>query len=284
MKLVMHSYSFRNYPIEHVFAVARHFGFPAVELASCHFDAAEARRDLAAAVRLGRRFGVHIHCAGYYGDFIADGAVRTRSIELVRAVIDACADNGIDLVNGFGGWLVRDEPDWRRNGSAMAGEREYERAAAAYRMLCEYAAERGVRVSVEVHPNTVHDTIEAALRLRDLVGGDSLIITPDPANSYILSEPDRDPGILDRLGQVPYFHLKNCRPADPCPDFTVGTADGAIDNHRWLEKLSLLKVPAVCLEYCGSGDPHPPIAAAREYVHDCLRLGEALRDHGRGSS
>lgn len=281
MKLVLHSYSFRTYPLEHVFAVARHFGWGSIELASCHFDAADADREIAAAVALGRRYGVRIHCAGYYGDFLAGDAVRARSIDTVMAVVDACANNGVDLINGFGGWLVgRDEDDWPHNGSALAGEREYHRVAEAYRHLCEHAAARGVRVGVEVHPNTLHDTVAATMRLVDLVDSEILTVTPDPGNSFILSHEDRDPAILDRLkGGFSYFHLKNCRLLDGRADFNVETAGGVIDNYRWLEKLSLLEVPALCVEYCGSGDPHPPIATAQGYVRDCLRLAETLRPH-----
>jgi 3-dehydroshikimate dehydratase len=274
MKLVLHSYSFRHYPLEHVFVAAQRFGWSAIELSALHFDIARAPSDIAAAAHMAQRYGVQIYCAGYYADFLTeDESAQNQAICSVMRIIDACADNGIEFINGSGGLLGNVNSSWRQCGSRLAQGKHYVRAADVYRRLSDYADERGVRIAIEVHPGTIHDTVATAMRLLNLVGSSSVSITPDPGNSFLLSEEDKDPAILDSLkGRFSYFHLKNCIPRDGKVDFNVDTAHGVIDNYKWLVKLADLNIPAICVEYCGDGDPHPVIAAAPEYIRSSLEF------------
>jgi sugar phosphate isomerase/epimerase len=280
MQTVLHSYSFRKYSLDHVYAVARAGAWPAVELSGWHLTDENTHRGVTAAVETGRRHGVAVYCVGYYGDFITtDHAEWKRAIDKVCDVVDACADNGVTLVNGFGGWLVRsrDELDnWCGNGSSIATEPMYRRVADAYREVAAYAADRGVRVAVEIHPNTVHDTVASTSRLLKLVDHENLLITVDPSNAASLSPDDKDCDVVDLIAeQVAYFHLKNCTIHNGVASFDVETAAGLIDNYRWLERLVRLpRFAAVCIEYCGHGDPHPRIAAARRYLEETLRIIE----------
>lgn len=278
MRTVLHSYSFRHYPLEHIIGVAEAGGWPAIEISGWHLRGDDPGSDIAAAVRASRGRGVDVHCAGYTGDFVtADEAARLASVSRVCEIIDACSANGVRLINGFAGWLMSDPhewDDWRADGSALATDEHYERAADAYRRVAAYAAGRGVRVAVEVHPHTVHDTVAATARLLKLVDSDNLVVTLDPANAAVLSGEDRDPVAIGPVaGRVAYFHLKNCLIRDGFTDFTIDAANGIIDNYRWLETVSAMPaVDAVCVEYCGDGDPHPRVAAAREYLDTTLRF------------
>ncbi len=281
MDLVMHSYSLRTYPLEHVLAVAAHDGFDGVEVSTWHLDLRRdpdvVRGEVTRAVALGRRYGVRVHCVGYEGDFVTDDPDRrVRAVTLVSRIVEACGEHGIGLVNGFGGWLQGDPDDWVRNGSALATDEHYARCAAAYRTLATVGDREGVRVGVEVHPNTVHDTVATTARLLDLVDHPVVTATVDPANSALIDPDDQDPAVLDRLGdRLGYFHIKNYVPAGGRADFSVDTAAGVLDNLRWLQKLAERGgVPAAALEYCGWGDPHPRLRAALRYVRDC----EALLD------
>jgi 3-dehydroshikimate dehydratase len=279
MLTVLHSYSFRNYPLDHILRFAELDGWSAIELSGWHFDADNAHRDLRAAVTAGQRLGVSIYCAGYYGDFVTgDQPVRLDAIDRVRRVIDASAENGVGVVNGFGGWLQGDNgDDWAGNGSKMAAVEHFERAADAYHQLAAYAADRGVRLAIEVHPNTIHDTVETTARLIKLAGHDNLSITVDPANAAVINAEDREPDVLGLAPErIAYFHLKNCQVRNGYTDLTVGTAEGIIDNYRWLERItSMPQVDAICLEYCGDGDPHPRLRAARGYLDTTLRMIDA---------
>jgi sugar phosphate isomerase/epimerase len=280
MRPIMHSYALRDYPLAHVMRVAAACGWPAIELSSWHFDAgSEAGNSLAAAVEAGRHHRVEIFCAGYWAVFTTDDeAERVYWVDKLCALVDGCAANGITLINGAGGWLVRDaehwDRDWTVNGSAMASAAHLEQVADCYRRVAEYAADRGVRVAVEVHPNTVHDTVAATARLIALVGHDNLLVTLDPANSVAIDDADLNPAVVDLVAdRVAYFHLKNCMLRDGGADFTVDAAAGIVDNYRWLARIAELPaVTAVCVEYCGAGDPHPRLAAGRRYLEDTLRL------------
>lgn len=283
VRAVLHSYALRDYPLAHVLRFAGAQAWPAIELSSWHFDtefdADNVRRGIATAVQTGRRYGVEVFCADYWAIFTAaDEAERAMWVAKVCTVVDACAANGIALVNGAGGWLVREGADWDRDwtasGSALASDAHLKWAADCYRQVAAYAAERGVRVAVEVHPNTVHDTVAATARLLDLAGHDNLFVTLDPANAAPLGADDRDPAVIDPVAdRVAYFHLKNCLIRDGAADFTVDAAAGVIDNYRWLARLAQLPaVTEVCVEYCGDGDPHPRLSAGRRYLEDTLRL------------
>lgn len=283
MELVMHSYSLRNYSLEHVFAAAAHLGFDGVEVSTWHLDLrddpAAVAGELARAAALARKHGVRLHCVGYEGDFVtADPDRRRHSVALVGRIVEASAAVGVGIVNGFGGWLQDDPDDWLNNGSARAGDEHYARCAEALRAVGEVGAREGVRVAVEVHPNTVHDTVANTARLLDLVGHRAVVVTVDPANSALISPADQDPAVLDQLGaRVAYLHIKNYVPAAGRADFSVDTAAGVIDNLRWLQKVAELGgVPVAALEYCGEGDPHPRLRAAHRYVRDCAELLDAV--------
>ncbi len=281
MLTVLHSYSFRNYPLDHILRFAQLDGWPAVELSGWHFDADNAHRDIGEAVTTGRRRGVAIYCTGYYGDFVtADESARRDAIDRVRRVIDASAAHGVTLVNGFGGWFQGDNgDDWAQNGSKLASDEHFRRAADAYHQLAAHAADRGVRVAIEVHPNTIHDTVSTTARLIKLADHDNITVTVDPANAAVINSQDRDPDVIGLVAEsTSYFHLKNCLIRDGLTDLTVGTTDGIIDNYRWLEKITTMPdIGAVCLEYCGDGDPHPRLRAARNYLNATLQLIAATR-------
>jgi 3-dehydroshikimate dehydratase len=283
VKLVLHSYTLRRYPLPHVFAVARRYGWAAIELVHFHFDPDRVAEEVPAAVALGARYGVGVHCVGYTGDWISDdSAANGRSLELAERTIEACAAHGIGMINGWSGSLERDPADWRRNGSAIAEDKHYERAAEGYRRLAAFAAQRGVTIGVEVYPGSVHDTVATNAKLLDLVDAPNVVTTADPANAYVISEADHDPEVLDLLrGRLGYFHLKNLYPRDGVADFNVDTADGVLDNYAWINKAYALGAPAMAVEYCGDGDPHPPLARAQDYIRDCLALGAALAGPGR---
>ncbi|GGM17735.1 hypothetical protein GCM10012279_39840 [Micromonospora yangpuensis] len=292
MRPVLHSYALRDYPVGHVLRVAAADAWPAIELSSWHFDtefdAENVHGGITDAVRTAGRYGVEVFCADYWAVFTAaDEAERAMWVEKARTVVDACAANGITLVNGAGGWLVREgrdwDLDWTANGSALASEAHLSRAADCYRQLAGYAASRGVRVAVEVHPNTVHDTVAATARLLDLADHDNLFVTLDPANAAPLGLADRDPAVIDPVAdRVVYFHLKNCLVRGGAGDFTVDAAAGVVDNYRWLERLTRMPaVTEVAVEYCGDGDPHPRLAAGRRYLADTLRLVTVGPGRGR---
>ncbi len=274
MQLVMHSYTFRGYPLREAFANARRFGWDGIELQPCHFDRERIDTELPAAIELGHGFGIPIACVDFGGDFINDDPrIVEREVVAMEREIDACARAGIRLMNGGAGSLAVDKHDYGKNGSALATEAHYARAAEAFRHLGQRAARHGMTLVFEIHMNCIHDTIASTVRLLDLIGLDNVRANPDSGNMFATSTAEKDPETLDRLaGRIGYFHFKNCEAlAGGGYNFSVKLADGHIDTYKWLAKLDALGYDGpVCVEYCGAGDPHPAAEQDQRYVRQCL--------------
>jgi 3-dehydroshikimate dehydratase len=283
VKLLLHGYSFRRYPLSHLLTMARRLGFDGIELVAFRFDEEQPEEGIEAAARMARWHGVPIECAGYRGQFTADDPERREhSVSLAERTIRACARHGIPQVNGWADALVVDPADWRRNGSTAAAQIHWERAASAYSRLGRLADGLGITVCVETHMNATHDTITATAKLLTMVDEPSVMATPDPSNVWIHGDAERDPAVLGLLaGRIGYFHVKNCLPGEGQASYTVDTRYGVIDNVAWLAQLSALGgVPRMAVEYCGEGDPHPVLAAAPGYVRRCLDLAATINGAG----
>ena len=273
MDIIMHSYTFRAYPLEFAFRNAREFGWDGIELQPCHFDRAKIADELPRAIDLGKSYGVPIRCVDFGGDFInEDAAMVEQAVKQAEHEIEVCAANNVLVMNGGVGSLVADREDYGKNGSALATDAHYERAAEAFRHLGPYAAERGVRLVFEIHMNALHDTFASTARLLELIGCDNVMANPDPGNMFSTSTAEKDPEALDLLsGRVGYFHFKNCYQHAGKYNYSVRLADGHIDTFRWVQKLIALGYDdAVCIEYCGAGDPHVAAEDDLQYLRRCI--------------
>lgn len=273
MHVVMHSYTFRTYPLGEALANAQRFEWDGIELQPCHFNRDKIDVELPAAVALAGEFGVPIHCVDFGDDFISDdAAVIEEAVRRTEREIEICAQCGIGLMNGGVGVLVADRDDFGKNGSALAQDVHYERAAAAFKHLGALAAKHGIRLVFEIHMNTLHDTIASTARLLGMIGLDNVMANPDPGNMFATSTAERDPDALDQLdGRIGYFHFKNCVAAAGTYDFSAKLADGHIDLYKWLSKLVAMGYDdAVCIEYCGEGDPHEAARQDLKYLRESL--------------
>lgn len=269
----MQSYTFRDYPLESAFKCALRFGWDGMELQGAHFDQVNLGSELDRCMEIGEKYATPIHCIDFSADFISDDPkIALESVELVERNIAVCAEKSIFLMNGLTGYLVADPQNFGKNGSTLATDTHYERAAEALRHLGNVASDQGVRLTLEIHMNTIHDTVASTARLLDLVGSDHVLANPDPGNMFSTSTAEKSPEALDALaGRIGYFHLKNCLEENGFYSYSVRLADGHIDTYRYLEKLDALDYNgAVCIEYCGAGDPQ--VAAQRDiqYLRNCL--------------
>lgn len=272
MRFVMHSYTFRAYPLAEAFRNAIRFGWDGIELQPCHFNPAEVGTELARVSAEAREAGVAIECLDFGGDFIgADTAIREAAVSQAERAIDACAENGVGLLNGMLGGLVVDPEDWSKNGSAAAEDAHYERAAEAMRHLGGRAAAKGIRIVLEIHMNTIHDSVASTVRLLDLIGLDNVQANPDCGNMFAVAHAEKDPAALDQLaGRIGYCHFKNCASRGGEWDYSVRLEEGHVDVYKWLEKLHALGFDeSVCIEFCGHGDPHVAARADLAYARDC---------------
>jgi len=275
MNIVMHSYTFRDYSLEHAFQNALRFGYQAIELQPCHFNRDNVAHDVAQAMALSKTYGVPIYCFDFSGSFFDDDSKAIEaSLAQFITEIDVCADHGITVMNGFAGWLVADKSDFGKNGSTLAKPVHYERAAEALRTAARHAKTCGIRIMLEVHMNTIHDTFASTAKLLDMIGEDNVLANPDPGNMFATSTAEKDPAAMDQLsGRIGYFHLKNCLGLNGTYSYSVKLADGHIDIYKWIDTLMARGYrDPICIEFCGAGDPH--VAAQQDigYLRQCLAI------------
>jgi len=275
MDILLHSYTFRDYPIEEAVRAAARFGYAGLELHQAHFNPSYIDEELLRCQKMAKTQGVAIACVDFKADLIqSDAAAANEAANLLKRNIEACAKRGIPRMNGFTGFLVGPQPgDFARNGSKIAVETQYARCAELLDSVVEVAEREGVTLTLEIHMNTIHDTVTSTLRLLDLVGSPALLANPDPGNMFATCTEDRKPAALDPLARrVGYFHLKNCRERQGQFDFSVPLAEGDIDYFRILQRLpSLGYTGPVCIEYVGSGDPHVRAEADLRYLENCFK-------------
>ena len=274
MRFVMHSYTFRAYPFEHAVTCAQRFGWQGIELQPCHFNREQFDADVADRVEKAAALGVPIVCVDFGGAFISDTKADAEAavIDMERQ-IETCGRLGVKLMNGCAGNLAGPNPmDFGANGSALATDTHYERAADAFRHLGGVAARHGVRIVFEIHMNTIHDTVASTVRLLDMIGLDNVQANPDPGNMFATSTAEKSPDCLDALdGRLGYFHFKNAFENGGIYNFSVSLERGQIDIYKWMEKLCALGYDGdICVEFCGDGDPHGPAQEDRAYLQRCL--------------
>ena len=255
----LHSYSMRDAAFEEVVAAAKANGYDGIELHSSHFDPAKVEEGVARAVEIAKVAGLSIGCVDYSANLtVDDDGEREAAITTVMNTIDACAVHGIAMINGFAGWVVADPHNWSANGSAIANEDQYERAAEAYHRIAEHGTAANVRVCVEVHMNTIHDSFASTKKLINLAGHANLHATVDPGNTFAVDHAENDPGQMSILGdRIGYVHVKNCLKKSGY-DYDIGLEYGDIDIAAWLSALDGFGYDGpICIEYCGDGDPAP---------------------------
>lgn len=274
MDLYLHTYTFRDYSLEEALRAAQTFGYDGIELHGIHFNASYIGDELARCQDLAEQVAVPIRCVDYKADLIQeDERAVAEAVSVLKTQIETCAKRGVFLMNGFTGFLTGPEPgEFPRNGSHLATDAHYARCAEALKDVAKAAEVCGVTLTLEIHMNTIHDTVDATVKLLDMVGSDGVLAAPDPGNMWATCAEDRRPEALDPLaGRIGYVHLKNCRLTDTGCDFSVGLEEGGIDTFKVLKHLAQLRYTGpFCIEYVGTGDPHVPAEADIAYVRRCF--------------
>ena len=275
--IIMHSYTMRDFPCEQAFAHAAECGYDGIELQRIHFKEHYLENELPQCMELAEEYDVPVYCVDFTGDLISDEkATRDESIKLIEKNIRICGEYGVPLMNGFTGFLVADPDNWGANGSAIATDVHFERAADGLRNLASVAEEADVVLTLEVHMNTIHDTIASTFKLLTMVNSDYVQSNPDPGNMHATSTAETDPASLDLLkDRIGYFHFKNCARTETGFNYDGFLATGDIDFTRWVKRAFELGFDKpMCIEYVGGGDAK---AAAKEDLPYLRSIIEAAR-------
>ena len=96
MDIILHSYTFRDYPLEEAVRSARRVGYAGLELHQVHFNPTYADEELGRCVKLAKAAGVPIVCADFKADLIQpDASAANEAANLLKRNIEACARRGI---------------------------------------------------------------------------------------------------------------------------------------------------------------------------------------------
>lgn len=275
--LYMHSYTYRGQPLARAARKCREFGYDGLELVISHYDRSRAAESIEEASEIARSAGSQLAVVDFSGNLIGeDAGDRERAEQGIAEVIRTAARLGAVGVNGSVGPLVGpDSNNWSENGSRIATDIHYERAAEALRRLGETASSVGIWLSLEIHMNTPHDTAASTRRLLDLVDHPSVVANLDPGNMYAVADAEPMPEAVAVLGsRLGYVHLKNCRELGGSFDYSWPLESGDIDLFRGLRAVVSSGYSGdYCIEYCGKGDPSVP--ARRDIVYFYETLEEA---------
>lgn len=132
------------------------------------------------------------YTGGYVG--VSDGQ-RRRELADLEALLDVAGVLGTDLLRHAPGGPSPHEAD----------DADFEVAAEWLRR----AADRDCRLAVEIHPNSLAETIDSTLRLLDAVDRENVGAIHDAGNMFIAGEPF-GPASVERLGdRLFHVHVKD---------------------------------------------------------------------------
>lgn len=130
----------------------------------------------------------------------ADPAVRARRLAHARAAVDLAVAIGCPTVSVTSG----------RTQAHIGPEAGLEHFASSLRSLCDYAAERGVRIGIEAEPALLVERTDEVLALFDAVGHPALGANLDIGHALCVGE---DPvASIERLaGRIWNLHVEDIR-------------------------------------------------------------------------
>ncbi|NSW89263.1 MAG: 5-deoxy-glucuronate isomerase [Firmicutes bacterium] len=167
---------FDNYTIwDHLMAAAD-FGYKSVELRSTHVNPSCNKEELDKIKEFLLMKKLKVGClscfTGNYGlltDAECIGAFNVFKEYIKLAVF-------------FESEMIRVWPAWQE--SSAAPPEIWERAAKWMKKSCEYAAEYGKKLVMEMHHGTLCDSVDSSLKLLNMINCDNVGVTLDPVNLY----------------------------------------------------------------------------------------------------
>ena len=197
----------------------RDLGFDGVELGLELFDSPT---DEAVAELRKQLDEVGMPCAAFRGGWggLAHPKMGAQSRKSVERAIEVAAQLGATVVNTSvvtpptdpGGLGATIGETICQGSSRLAREEDFEASAKALAKMADMAADRGIRISIEVHQHSIHDNSWATLHLLDLVDRPNIGANPDLGNiywTYDTPEESSEAAIVALAPRSLYWHCKN---------------------------------------------------------------------------
>lgn len=213
-----------------------------------------------------------------------DDGLALDSVSYLRRTIDAAVVLGTRTVSaGLHRALTPDQESaewfWLVEGATdpIGDSVVWDLAVSRLREVGEYAAERGIAISLEMYEDTYLGSAASAVNLVRDIGLANVGLNPDVGNLIRLHRPIEDwkHVLRETLPYANYWHIKNYyRDHDPRTGayFTVpAAAESGLIDYRWALEYALATgfEGAICVEHYG-GDGLTQSARNRDYLRSIL--------------
>ena len=175
-KITLSGQTFDSLSVWEHLSAAADYGYDGVELRSTHISPASSPEKKAAVKAYLRQRRLPVTCIScFVGNFgLQDDQECRQTLDTVR--------KWLDIAEEFGAPMIRMWPAWIE--SSAADEAVYDRAAEWMRKSADLAAERGLRIAMEMHHGTILDTPASSLKLLGMIDRKNVGLIVDPVNLY----------------------------------------------------------------------------------------------------
>lgn len=273
--IYMHAYSFRGYPLETALRKSIQYGYEGIELDCSHLEGhPDVRGVMPKAFETAAKYNVPIPVVDVSAETAGDDAAkRKEEIKRVIEIAEMAKSYGAKILNGSAASLSGENiMDFDANGSAIATEAHYERAAEAFQEIGAKLVELGLIFTFELHMNTIHDTAKSAAKLLDMIGSPAVKANVDPGNMAGIKRAEDVVETAKILGKrIGFWHMKNCQWIDGKPNWSCTLSNGQVNLSKGVEAaIQEGFVGPFCIEYCGEGDPEPAVKEDISYLRNIL--------------
>lgn len=257
-EIFLHSWNYRDYPLETAIIRARNFGYDGIEIFAGHYpDESDPVSGMKYAQMLAERGKIPLAVAPLGLDVLTcPSDDRNRSMDTALMVIESAGQLGIPRLNAMMGWLPNQSALPNLDGSAVATTEHFQLAIDLATTLANAAGAAMVEITLETHMRTIHDTAKSVVHILDRVDSASLRANWDPGNMYSCAHAECPQEAVRQLTKyITYIHVKNCRSVGGQFDYHWPLATGDIDYRRLVETMTDngFRGP-YCIEYSGAGD------------------------------
>ncbi|WP_110112450.1 sugar phosphate isomerase/epimerase [Bacillus sp. CGMCC 1.16541] len=266
MNLSICTISFRHHlhSLDHLAQWAKKQQFQGIELWGIH--AKHLADDLSYHAEWLQSYGLYV---SMLSDYLPLEASSLEMVDAVQTLSSLAQRWGTNKIRTFAG----------QKGSRETGREERTYLVNQLRLICEHLYERGQYVLVEIHPNTLTDTLSSTVQFLEEVDHPALRVNFDVLHMW---ESGADPIEAAQVLRpfISHFHLKNVASRDDLSVFApqnvyasagsregmVPLFDGAVDYHAFLSSIApIMKIDA-SLEWFGP-NVKEVLASDREQIN-----------------
>jgi len=258
-ELCLVGYTYRGYDMAYALERAQAFGYRGIELRDFGdvdlSTPAGVAGSLEKAAELAKAYDLAIHSLFYSPLPISRERERLSEEQAFGEVIAILADFRVPVLHTR--LSLRQREGTGEVVAAGATESDYEAVWNTLRRVVPIAKKHQVRIAIETHMGTIHDTAASQLRIISGLESECLVASLDFANMLIAY---REEALVEAIrafgGRVGYTHIKNVKLLPVGYDWNLPVRWGDINYYRVLRALKEVSYSGpLAVEYCGTGDP-----------------------------